>query len=684
MHFVKHTLILAMLVVLTGCGGSSSTAPSSGGGSETPAENPMVVTSVNTNTAIIGTLSTFVLSGSNMSSNMQVSLPNCQNISALSGSTSRVTFTCTPQAEGTQVLTVKTVAGASLFSSEIKFQTTAPVEDIIISSLEIPSVVTVGQIATFIIKGQNLPQTLRINLPQCSNLTQTSTTATQIVFTCTPQAAGTQTLLVSSENGDELGRRIVNVPPSLLGSWQQTASNGCTGTVGGETIIGARSIKPIFTFVRDSEKQVRLMDNEGLSYLSNDCSITASGNTATPPQFAVTTGISRFAAVYDNVSAAQTVDEVAYYSVNTTYSNNHPRTPAATAIVFKDPSTFCLFNGTVSPTNISAFIKNVDLTKAGCFARSSEVPFSQEKPPINFTTSISELVVRQEGELLINVLGRLNQRGQSGYVLIKDALRLNAEINKINQKSYDLLTQITGFPDITFSYQQQDDSALGVTERLNNLNTLGAQGYIFIGKKQLDSFFGMRATYVKINLPQTFSYLSRNDSDVDDTKLITILNEQGKQGCRLVDMSLQSGSTSTYTTFCVNSTRDDGTFSYRYLAYPESTRADTFKAFIDAQKKEGYYPIRALRLGSDTGFKLLFERNSSRTGEVQNMQYKVFSQTLPDNLAELNSLLNDQGKLGWHLWSAVNGASGQHLVTLFASLPFINLPDGEAVELDPR
>ena len=162
MHFVKHSLILAMLAVLSGCGGSSNSGAPTTSNPDTPAENTMVVSGVNTNTAIIGTLSTFILSGSNMSSNMQVSLPNCENISALSGSTISVKFTCTPRAAGTQVLTVKTAAGATLFTSNINLQATAPAETVLVNSVEIPSKITVGELATFTINGQNLSGTLQL------------------------------------------------------------------------------------------------------------------------------------------------------------------------------------------------------------------------------------------------------------------------------------------------------------------------------------------------------------------------------------------------------------------------------------------------------------------------------------------------------------------------------------------
>ena len=685
MHFVKHSLALAMLAILTGCGGSNST-PSAGGSSETPAENTLVVSNVSPQSAVIGVLTTFTLSGSNMNSKMQVSLPNCQNISTLSGSTTSVKFTCTPQTASTPILTVKNEAGTTLFTKEMPFQTTAPAEDIIVSSVEIPSVVTVGQIATFVIKGQNLPNTLLIGLPQCSNLTQTSITATQITVTCTPQAAGTQELVIFSETGTELGSGSVimqNPAPTLTGSWRQTAADGCMGTdsIGGETVTGARSKQPLFTFVEDNDPEtlvrvrVRLLSNEGFAYSTTDCSDTPY----------ITTGIANFATIFNNIGAVQQTSGLNYYySVNTSYSSTGFSSPNATAIVFKNTDNFCLFNGTVTPANISEFVQNINANTAGCFTRSTKVPFSQIPPAILATQSRSELVERQNGELLLNVLERLNQRGQSRYVLLSEAKSLRPEINASSSKTYDLLTQIAGFSNLTFNYVPQDEpfqDASFNTKRLQQLNDLGSQSLLFLGKKQLDAFFGAKTLYARNNLSQTFSYQLRSDSDVNATKLISILETQGAQGCRFIDMRLQATPANTYATVCVDSNLEAETFKYRYVEYPASTRTDALTSLLDTQKKEGYYPIRVFSLG-DSSPRILFEYNSRIGQGIQAMEYKVYSQTLPNNQPELTSLLNDQGKLGWHLWSQMNDPSGNHLATIFASLPFPHLPDGEAAVLD--
>ena len=701
MHFVKHSLILAMLAVLSGCGGSSSSGAPTTSNPDTPAENTMVVSGVNTNTAIIGTLSTFILSGSNMSSNMQVSLPNCENISALSGSTISVKFTCTPRAAGTQVLTVKTAAGATLFTSNINLQATAPAETVLVNSVEIPSKITVGDLATFTINGQNLSGTLQVILPQCQNLTPISITPTKIVFTCTPQVAGAQKLTIRDANGvtldDTRTVTVQNPAPTLTGSWRQSVADGCTGTIEGETIVGVRSKLPLFTFIKDSDTQVRLIGNEGVGYLSTDCSETTpttSPDATIPPQFALSTGMPKFTAIYSNVGAVQQTSGLHYYyPVETSYNRDGTVTANATAIVFKDKDTFCLFGGVVSAANISQFIQSISPNTPGCFARSSKAPFSQEAPTsvAFFSKSVNALLERSTDESILNLLSPINQRGQTGYVLLGDSRSLRPEINGNQPKTYNLFTQIDVASGFTFQYRVEDEpvqDANFAANRLSALNALGLQGFLYLGQTQLSPASPPKTLYAKtspaVSTSKLFAYQMRSDSDLTASKLVEILDGFGATGCRFVDTRLQATATNTRATVCVNSNRHNGTFSYRYVPYPVSTRTDALKALLDTQKSNGFYPIRVMSLGAAATPHILFEYDSTIATNVGLIQYKVYSQALPSNQPELISLLNDQGTLGWHLWSEINDVSGNPLATIFASLPFPSLADGEPVVLNRR
>lgn len=682
MHFVKHTLILAMLAVLTGCGGGSSSAPPPVGPTPEVPDDATVISSITPESAVVGVKTDFVMKGQRLNSSLLVSLSNCQNISSLSGPTTAVTFSCTPQSVGKQTLTVKTAAGVTLFTSEITFQATAPVDSVVITEIVVPSELVTGKLTSFTVKGQNLTNTLQIGISQCSNLTQTSVTTTQIVFTCTPQTAGDQPLEILN-NGVSISKRFLTFrdpPPALLGTWRQTAANGCTGTIEGETVAGFRSQEPVFTLIKDTETTARLLGNDGFSYTTANCTGTE----------AITTGVTRLASSYDTVGAVQQIDGIAYYPVNTTYTSNNLVTPTAKAIVFKDSNTFCLFNGTVTPTNIAQFAQSVDLTRLGCFARndnSKKNPHSRTAPLFLGSTAVSEILPRVEGELLINVLERLNRRGQDGYALIGEAKTLRPSLDGSTTQTYDLVTQVSALAGLDFTYQQKDDPTGTNLEaaRLTQLNALGVDGWLLLGKKQLDPFFGARSTYVKTNIPQQqFVYQSRSDSDVTNASLIGILNEQGTQGCRFVETRLQASPANTRATLCVNSSRHIGTFGYRSLPFPAVVRADALQALLNAQKDEGYYPVRVLQLSASAAPQILFERNSSISTGIQAMQYKVFSQSLPNNQPELNGLLNDQGKLGWHLWSPITHPAGGLSAIIFASSPFANVLDGEPVDLSVR
>lgn len=110
-------------------------------------------------------------------------------------------------------------------------------------------------------------------------------------------------------------------------------------------------------------------------------------------------------------------------------------------------------------------------------------------------------------------------------------------------------------------------------------------------------------------------------------------------GCRFVDTRLQTTAATTRATVCVSNNRHNGTFSYRYVPYPVSTRTDALKALLDTQKSNGFYPIRVMSLGAAATPH--FYLNTTIATNVGLIQYKVYSQALPSNQPELISLLND-------------------------------------------
>ena len=76
MHFVKHTLILAMLAVLTGCGGGSSSAPPPVGPTPEVPDDATVISSITPESAVVGVKTDFVMKGQRLNSSLLVSLSN--------------------------------------------------------------------------------------------------------------------------------------------------------------------------------------------------------------------------------------------------------------------------------------------------------------------------------------------------------------------------------------------------------------------------------------------------------------------------------------------------------------------------------------------------------------------------------------------------------------------------------
>ena len=72
----------------------------------------------------------------------------------------------------------------------------------LISQIISPSTIVVGQLASFVVKGQNLTSNnVSISSSDCTNLTISTHTASQINFACMPTLQGTQNVIVKNSAG---------------------------------------------------------------------------------------------------------------------------------------------------------------------------------------------------------------------------------------------------------------------------------------------------------------------------------------------------------------------------------------------------------------------------------------------------------------------------------------------------
>jgi cyclophilin family peptidyl-prolyl cis-trans isomerase len=155
------------LFILTACGSSSSTAPST-------------VSAVTANSPVLGKLTTFTIAGSNLSDPIAPTTTGCSGLTVLSStsSTSRQ-FTCTPDAPAVSV-TVN-------YGAQTPF----------VANIDIPFVTSVtsanasyGKTSNFLVNGGNLPADLKLTATGCSTLVNApSTSKTLREFTCTPEGS---------------------------------------------------------------------------------------------------------------------------------------------------------------------------------------------------------------------------------------------------------------------------------------------------------------------------------------------------------------------------------------------------------------------------------------------------------------------------------------------------------------
>ncbi|OOV84125.1 hypothetical protein B1201_02525 [Acinetobacter sp. ANC 5600] len=197
---------------------------------------------------------------------------------------------------------------------------------------------------------------------------------------------------------------------------------------------------------------------------------------------------------------------------------------------------------------------------------------------------------------------QLNEKGKSGYQYLHSVRPTNA----LNFKDYFIKKENDT---ATYTYDSGYVSPLVDPVQLETmLNTLGAQGCRII---QFKSYYtGFR--------PE-------------------ILN--GKQN-------------SPKVATCINSSAHHGTYSYRYKTYPTGSnsveRSIKLQEMIDEQAKDGYRLVsRALDMSSTTKNGMLFMKDSENTNVGE---FKVFSETVFATSTFNDVLLKrlqQQGQLGW-------------------------------------
>ena len=333
-------------------------------------------------------------------------------------------------------------------------------------------------------------------------------------------------------------------------------------------------------------------------------------------------------------------------------------------ITFLNDQSFCIINATSSnPAYISLERSSIsDPYKDNrCYTKSTMGLFTELKPKTELATAEFKTTGFINSVDSTNFLAQLNEMGQNGYKII--GYNAKTEDNG-NVNSYMKLADETS----RFNHIVADRTAPSVADNYftwrDQLNEKGKSGYQYLHTVRPTTTLNFKDYFIK---KETDSASYTYDSGyvyplVDSNLLIETLNALGAKGCKIIEFKsyftgqrseiLGGKESNPKIATCINSSTHNGTYTYRYKAYPSNNtsleRSIALQTMIDEQAKEGYRMVsRSLDMSSTTKNGLLFMKDSENTNVGE---FKVFSETVFGTSTFNDVLLkrlNQQGQLGW-------------------------------------
>lgn len=174
-------------------------------------ERQAVVSAVSPDRVKLNRPTTFTLTGTSLdlAADLTVTVSHCADQTALTGTATAQTFSCTPNALGDQQMVIKNKSGTVVFERTITVEKMATVQSF--SPLE----TNVKLETSFSIDGQNFRYPMAINFPKCSSININDQSATQVRFSCVPSDVGDFPVQLVDPTGDVVAERVVHVGPFL-------------------------------------------------------------------------------------------------------------------------------------------------------------------------------------------------------------------------------------------------------------------------------------------------------------------------------------------------------------------------------------------------------------------------------------------------------------------------------------
>lgn len=217
-------------------------------------ERQAVVSTVSPDRVKINRPITFTLTGTSLdlASDLTVTVSNCKNQSALTGTATTQTFSCTPDTLGEQQLVVKNKAGTVVYQRTITVEAMATVQSFS------PLKTNVKLETSFTITGQNFRYPMAINFPKCSSININDQSATQVRFSCVPSDVGDFPVQLIDPSGDVVAERIITIGPflSLSTLWFATGIQTCATADANGLACNAAALGALYGLGQDGELQL--------------------------------------------------------------------------------------------------------------------------------------------------------------------------------------------------------------------------------------------------------------------------------------------------------------------------------------------------------------------------------------------------------------------------------------------
>ncbi|RKG32790.1 hypothetical protein D7V32_04810 [Acinetobacter tianfuensis] len=290
-----------------------------------------------------------------------------------------------------------------------------------------------------------------------------------------------------------------------------------------------------------------------------------------------------------------------------------------------------------------------------CYTKSSTVFFSNLAPKAKITTADFKTAAFRNSLNSADFLTQLNLMGQNGYKFIgydtptKDSGIVNTYMKLANDSAkFSHIAENrtnTVVADNYFSWRAQlNEKGKTGYQHLHTIRPTTEMKYIdyFIKKENDTASYTYDSGYVAGAVDPTALETMLNSLGTQGCRIIEFKSYFTGNHPEILDGKVNQPKIAT----CVNSSAHNGTYSYRYKANPSSTTA--LQTMLDEQAKEGYRLVSmSLDMSSTNKNGLLFMKDSENTNVGE---FKVFSEKVFRNLTfndVLAQRLNQQGTLGW-------------------------------------